>query len=121
MTEGEGTYAQLVELAQKKDDTPKPSVRPGRKVGSSAAPEAKAVSGEPAEDLSTTPYISQNYRFTEDELRWLRRQAYSLTERLGAKVSQNTILRVALHQLRELCTKSPKSNPLLDTLTRIKK
>ena len=112
MTEIEGTYSKLAELAEKKSAQARPE--PPK---SAAKPQVDA----PREDLSTTPYISQNYRFTEDELRWLRRQAYNLTERIGVKVSQNTILRVALSLLRDTCTKNPKRNPLLDAVSKLKK
>lgn len=115
MTDADGTYSQLVEIAEK------------QKKPSSAEPKAprtaskKPAGPEPREDLATTPYISQNYRFTEDELRWLRRQAYNLTERLGTKVSQNTILRVALQLLREACARSPARNPIVEAVTKTKK
>lgn len=112
MSDAEGTYTQLVELSQEKAQTPVAPAPP--KPRSESAPETP-------EDLSTTPYISQNYRFTDEELRWLRRQSFSLTERMGWKVSQNTILRVALQLLRELYAKSPKDNPLLEALGKIKK
>lgn len=75
----------------------------------------------PTEDLSTIPYISQNYRFTEDELRWLRRSAFDYSEQSGIKISQNTILRVALRELRDACERNAKSNPLLRAIVRLKK
>jgi len=117
MTDADGTYSQLVELSKetpdrKKKELPRPS-----------EPRIEAIAETPTEDdeLATTPYISQNYRFTEDELKWLRRQSYNLTERFGAKVSQNTILRVALQRLRDLYTKNPKDNPLVESLSKLKK
>jgi hypothetical protein len=115
MTDSEGTYSQLVEIAEKQK-------RPSSAEPKSRRPASKkAAEPEPREDLATTPYISQNYRFTEDELRWLRRQAYNLTERIGTKVSQNTILRVALQMLREVCTRSPARNPLTEAITKVKR
>jgi len=114
MTDAEGTYSQLVEIAEKRK-------KPSRAEPKSPRPTKKAAEPEPREDLATTPYISQNYRFTEDELRWLRRQAYNLTERLGTKVSQNTILRVALQLLREACASSPTRNRLVEAITKLKK
>ena len=113
MSEADGTYSQLMDLSQEKPPaaakTPPPRPKPVEPVA------------ETGEDLSTTPYISQNYRFTEEELRWLRRQSFSLTERMGWKVSQNTILRVALQLLRDLYGQSPKDNPLLEALGKLKK
>ena len=115
MTDSEGTYSQLVEIAEKQK-------RPSSAEPKSRRPAAKkAAEPEPREDLATTPYISQNYRFTDDELRWLRRQAYNLTERLGTKVSQNTILRVALQLLREACVRGGTRNPLIESITKVKK
>jgi hypothetical protein len=113
MTDSEGTYSQLVDIAEKKGK-PKKSPAPARS-------EKSPPNEQPREDLTTTPYISQNYRFTEDELRWLRRQSYNLTERLGGKVSQNTILRVALRLLRDACTRNPKRNPLVEAVSELKR
>ena len=113
MTDSEGTYSQLVEIAEKKGKPHKPPALPRI--------EKNPPTEQSHEDLTTTPYISQNYRFTEEELRWLRRQSYNLTERLGSKVSQNTILRVALRLLRDACTKNPKRNPLVDAVSQLKK
>jgi hypothetical protein len=114
MNENDGTYAALMELQQDK--------APAKSVTSQEPKEpVTKPSPGPTEDLATTPYISQNYRFTEDELRWLRQQAFKLTERLGTKVSQNAILRVALANLRELCDKNPRTNPLVDAVSRLKK
>lgn len=113
MTDSEGTYTQLVEISQKK--------RKPQEQSSPTRNEKSPPPEQPREDLATTPYISQNYRFTEDELRWLRRQSYNLTERIGSKVSQNTILRVALRLLRDACTKNPKRNPLVEAVSQLKK
>lgn len=114
MTENEGTYSQLVEAAQKKVAAAKsPPPPPGEQPA--PAPEGQA------EDLNTIPYMNQSYRFTEEEVRWIRRQAYSLTERLGTKVSQNTVIRFAVHHLREACRKDPKRNPLVEAVSRLKR
>lgn len=114
MTDAEGTYSKLVEIASQR---PKPPRSPA-----DAQPSRQPSPVEqPKEDLSTTPYISQNYRFTDDELRWIRKQSYNLTEKLGAKVSQNTVLRIALQFLRDACAKNPKDNPLVETASRLKK
>ncbi|HXG36621.1 MAG TPA: hypothetical protein VNL15_06610, partial [Dehalococcoidia bacterium] len=109
MSDSEGTYSRLIEVERQKGQ---PVKQP-----SPAQPAKAKEPREAQEDLATTPYISQNYRFTEDELRWLRRQAYTLSERFGSKVSQNTILRVAIRFLRETCLKNPKRNPLHDAIS----
>lgn len=120
MNDNDGTFSKLMEIAETAPPTP-PS-KPPTPVPE-LTPEAKptAVPIEVSEDLNTTPYISQNYRFTEDELRWLKRQAFDLTDHFGTKVSQNMILRVALHDLRQACDKNPTLNPLVRSLSRLKK
>jgi len=114
VTENDGTYSALMELQQ--DRQPLKALKPKQAKEASENPKAT-----PVEDLSTTPYVSQNYRFTESELRWLRHQAFKLTEKLGTKVSQNAILRIALAHFRDLYDKNPRNNPLLDGVSRLKK
>jgi hypothetical protein len=75
----------------------------------------------PREDINVTPYISQSFRFTEAELRWLRQQSYRLTDAFGAKISQSTVLRIALHQLWDACRTHKDKNPLAETVSRLKK
>jgi hypothetical protein len=111
----EGTYSQLVEAAQKQAAEPKPAPPPQTKRPSTPS------EGQTEDDLSTIPYMNQSYRFTEEEVRWIRRQAYSLTELLGTKVSQNTVIRFAVHQLRDACRKNPKRNPLVEAISRLKR
>lgn len=122
MKEDEGTYSQLVEVDQEKatraaraipSPIPVPTQPP--KTASPPLPEA------PTEDINTTPHLSQNYRFTDQELHWLRKQSYDLTERFGTKVSQNAVLRIALHSLRQAAEKNQKENPLLEAASQIKK
>jgi hypothetical protein len=114
MTDAEGTYSKLVEIAGQRP-------RPTRSPAHAQPPAQPSPVERPKEDLSTTPYMSQNYRFTEEELHWIRKQSYDLTERLGAKVSQNTVLRIALQFLRDACAKNSTSNPLVETASRLKK
>ena len=114
MNENDGTYAALMKLQQEKNPA-KPPTSQERKEPTTKPPQI------PAEDITNTPYISQNYRFTDDELRWVRQQAFKLTDRFGTKITQNAILRVALANLRDLCDKNPKANPLLEAISRLKK
>jgi hypothetical protein len=114
VSEHEGTYAALMELQQAR-----PKAKPEAPTTPVEPPSQPPKS--PAEDITTTPYISQNYRFTEDELRWLRHQAFKITEKLGTKVSQNAILRIALGHFRRVCEKNPRSNPLIEAVSRLKK
>lgn len=112
----EGTFSKLMEIAETNGGEPQ------RPVKDAHQPEpSQPHDHETQEDITTTPYISQNYRFTEDELRWLRARSFDLSESLGAKVPQNTILRIALRELRDACERNPKSNPLTRALARLKK
>lgn len=114
----DGTYSQLVEAAQEKMA---PAPRPAAPVVKPQSSEQKTPARSPAEDINTTPHLSQNYRFTEQELHWLRKQSYDLTERFGTKISQNAVLRIALHFLRQATEKNKKDNPLLDGAAQLKK
>jgi hypothetical protein len=89
------------------------------KLQSEPAPPRPLHSAE--EDLNTVPYISQSFRITETELSWLRQQSFELTQRFGSRITQSTVLRVALHRLREACQKDTDKNPLLETVSRLKK
>lgn len=118
----DGTFSKLMELSEKPmppPPAPKPRTEPVADVPTPSP--AEPVRAVVVEDITTTPYISQNYRFTDDELRWLRARSFDLSEQLGSKVSQNTILRIALRELREACERNPYSNPLSKTIARLKK
>ncbi len=117
----DGTFSKLMELSETPLPPPpdKPATRP-------AAPKPAPTPTvdlpvKPIEDVDTVPHISQNYRFTDEELRWLRGRSFDLSEQHGAKISQNTILRIALRELREACERNPQSNPLLKNVARLKK
>jgi hypothetical protein len=119
MNENDGTFSKLMEIAEA---GPSPKAPPKRPVSPTLSPATeKAAATTPLDDVNATPYISQNYRFTEEELRWLRKRAFDLSEEVGAKVSQNTILRIALRELREACDRNPTTNPLSKAVTRLKK
>lgn len=118
---GDGTFAKLMEIAE----TAPESSEPAKELPIERLPEPadlrSEVSEKTVEDVSTIPYISQNYRFTEDELRWLRAKSFDLSETHGAKVPQNTILRIALRELRTACERNPSNNPLTRAVSRLKK
>lgn len=108
-TPSDGTYSKLAEIARRTGSVKRPP-------DSSAAADEEHSNG-----LAATPYISMSYRFTDDEIRWLRRQAYDLTEALGTKVTQNAVLRAALQLLRKACASDPDHNPLTDAFPLLKK
>jgi len=100
-----------------------PKERPPRK-------EARSEKPKPAlpddllptelEDLSQAGYTSHSYRFTEAELRWLRRLCLRASERLDRQISHNTLVRVLLRLAEKEWKANPDDNRLLDLLTRIK-
>lgn len=53
------------------------------------------------DELRTTAYKNQTFRFSEDELNWLRDRSYGLTRALNRKVGQNDLLRLALKIFRK--------------------
>lgn len=118
MNENEGTFSKLMEM---NEAVPTPAVEPKPTPPLPKPTATKVEVDKPVEDLNITPYISQNYRFTEEELRWLRKRSFDLSEQVGAKVSQNTILRIALRELRDACERNPNSNPLAKAVPRLKK
>ena len=125
--EEKGMFTELMEASREPSNAPPPrpkkapeATRPIEQVSSPTGDDTLTAASE-QEDLSTIPYMAQNYRFTEDELKWLRRQAYDLTETLGAKVPQNLVVRIAVHHLRQVVTKNPKNNPLLEAISKLRK
>jgi hypothetical protein len=114
MTEDEGTYSALMELERGQNRLPK---RTDLELRQSSEP-GKA---SPPDELDIIPYMSQSYRFTEEEVRWIRQQSFTQTQRLGTRISQNTIVRFALHYLRDACRKNPKRNPLSEAISRLKR
>lgn len=53
-------------------------------------------------ELRATAFKNQTFRFSEDELNWLRDRSYGLTRALGRKVGQNDLLRLSLKVFRKL-------------------
>ena len=60
------------------------------------------------DELRETAYKAQTFRFSEDELNWLRDRSYGLTRALGKKVGQNDLLRLSLKIFRKLATDKQK-------------
>jgi hypothetical protein len=73
------------------------------------------------EDLSRAGYNSHSYRFTETEVRWLRRFCLRASERLDKPISHNTLFRVLLRLADQEWNSSRDANRLLDFLSHVKK
>jgi hypothetical protein len=72
------------------------------------------------EDLSTAGYNSHSYRFTEAEIRWLRRFCLRASERLDRQISHNTLIRVLLRLADDEWRGNPRSNRILQMLGRLR-
>lgn len=115
MSDNDGTYAALMRLQSERR-------QPREAKPTESLPERPAMPAQVSdEDINAVPHISQNYRFTETDLRFLREKSFKLSDQFGIKVSQNAILRIALAYLRLVCQRNPRSNPLLDAISRLKR
>jgi hypothetical protein len=72
------------------------------------------------EDLSAVGYNSHSYRFTETEIRWMRRFSLRASEILDRKVSHNSLVRVLLRLADQEWKNDPDRNRLRDLLSKIK-
>jgi hypothetical protein len=71
------------------------------------------------EDLSEAGYNSHSYRFTDSEMRWLRRFCLRLSEKLDQPVAHNTLIR-ALFRLADADWRvNPEHNRILELLSRL--
>lgn len=72
------------------------------------------------EDLSAAGYNSHSYRFTEAEIRWLRRFCLRASERLDRQISHNTLIRLLLRLADQEWQGNPRSNRILQLLAKLK-
>ena len=113
MMDGKGMFTELMSISDEKpesaptgkpDPTPELAKSPANPPVKQSSTSKKPPAPPPAEDINTVAYMSQNYRFTDSELRWIRQQSFSLTERLGFRVPQSTVLRIAISTSRMSAT-----------------
>jgi len=71
------------------------------------------------EDLSEVGYNSHSYRFTDGEIRWLRRFCLRLSETLDRPVAHNTLIRTLFRLADSEWRASPDANRILDLLTEL--
>lgn len=114
MPDDERMFAQLMEsspeAARDEKQPPKPiATRPRPK-----EPKRNHVEilEELLEDLSQAGYTSHSYRFTEDELRWLRRFCLRLSEALDRPISHNTFIRLLFRLADAEWRSNPEKNKL---------
>jgi hypothetical protein len=89
---------------------PKMSERPMLAVEQASNTESKdaaniailQLSKSDIDELRATAYKNQTFRFSEDELNWLKDRSYGLSRALGRKVGQNDLLRLALRVFRKV-------------------
>lgn len=120
MSDNDGTYASLVQLQEprRKPRVP-PTGKPQMTEKPSPPPPDDPILGE-LEDLSEAGYNSHSFRFTESELRWLRRFSLRLSETLDRQISRNTLVRCLLRIGQKEWNRNPESNRLRDLLSRLK-
>lgn len=120
MSENDGTYASLVQLQEPTRKPKSSSARKPRVPDSPIQPTPDdPILGE-LEDLSEAGYNSHSFRFTESELRWLRRFSLRLSEVLDRQISRNTLIRCLLRLAQNEWKRNPESNRLRDFLARLK-
>ena len=114
---GKGMFTELMEAAQAKDQAPQeqPQSGPPKKPSS----QDDMLPGD-LEDISQAGYTSHSYRFTEAELRWLRRFCLRASERIDRRISHNTLIRLLLRLADDEWKTNPDENRLLDLLSRLK-
>lgn len=80
----------------------------------------KETLSDELQNLSEAGYTSHSYRFTESELRWMRRFCLRTADELDTPLSHNTFIRV-LFRLADLEWKTdPRDNQLRRLLSSLK-
>ena len=112
-----GMFTELMEATKATGRAPRGQAegRPPKKT----ATQDSALSAT-LEDLSCAGYTSHSYRFTNAELRWLRRFCLRASERLDRQVSHNTLLRLLFRLADQEWNTNPRENRLLDLLSHLR-
>jgi hypothetical protein len=111
-----GMFTELMEASDKKQ---KPPVEQEARVASPTPPPTDLLP-DSLEDLSTVGYNSHSYRFTETEIRWMRRFSLRASELLDRKISHNSLVRVLLRLADQEWKTDPDRNRLRDILSKLK-
>ena len=113
-----GMFTELMETTTATGRAPRGQAVEARPTKETATQD-RALSGT-LEDLSRAGYTSHSYRFTNAELRWLRRFCLRASERLDRQVSHNTLLRLFFRLADQEWNTNPRENRLLDLLSRLR-
>lgn len=116
MSESDGTFSKLMELAESLPREPKRHTKqaeptPTRRARQQEPPHSDSLPKH-LDDLSETGYTSHSYRFTEEELRWLRLFCYRVSADLDRPVNHNTLVRLLLRLADQEWKANPQDNKL---------
>lgn len=114
MTDDERMFAQLMKPSPDHPELEKPPPKAGysRLARRERQKEQSETLESLLEDLSAAGYTSHSYRFTERELRWLRRFCMRLSEMLDRPVSHNTLIRLLFRLADGEWRSNPDNNKL---------
>jgi hypothetical protein len=109
-------FTELMEASDKEQKLPVERERREAKI----VPASDDLLPDDLEDLSAVGYNSHSYRFTETEIRWMRRFSLRASELLDRKISHNSLVRVLLRLADQEWKTHPDRNRLRDLLSKIK-
>jgi hypothetical protein len=116
-----GMFTQLMEAAENERKVKKPQTDQDQEPHKPRPTKTTDDLLPPAlEDLSQVGYNSHSYRFTDSEIRWLRRFSLRISENLDRHISHNTLIRLLLRLADQEWKSDPSSNRLFDLLSQIK-
>jgi len=117
-------FTELMEASEPKKVAPAPRKEQPAKPSPAPPPGTQRSTDDllpgDLEDLSAAGYNSHSYRFTEAEIRWLRRFCLRASERLDRQISHNTLIRVMLRLADQEWQDNPRNNRILQLLGRTK-
>lgn len=114
MRDDERMFAQLMEPSPEAAESDKQQPKPISHPAKPNEPQRREMEilDELLEELSQAGYTSHSYRFTENELRWLRRFCLRLSEALDRPVSHNTFIRLLFRLADAEWRSNPEKNKL---------
>ena len=115
-----GMFTQLMEAAESERKVKKPAADQDQEPTPRPTMTANELLPPGLEDLSQVGYNSHSYRFTDSEIRWLRRFSLRLSENLDRHISHNTLIRLLLRLADQEWKSDPSANRLFELLSQIK-
>jgi hypothetical protein len=107
-------FTELMETSEAQDNKPVPS-KPAKLPTTAPQEERLPKDLEPMSVGNT----GHTYRFTEPEMRWLRRFCLKASEQLDKKVTHNSLIRALLRLAESEWNSNPERNRLRDVLSRL--